>query len=730
MTTEDEIVDALTPPVLNRFITYAIYLCLILTIVLSWFYTKTTIKKISLKRLNNQSVLFEEGLENRLFRIRDALLFSRSHHINDQNIDTEEFESFIFQTKLTKTLPSLQSLGYLKFYTSKSLQKKIIEDKHSEGLKDFKLWPKTNNDFKSAVINIQPLNWENRQILGFDFLTDPINGEALMASLSENKAKLSSPYRKRKKNYLTLYIPHYKQPHQSGIVNSSLPNLSGAFFAVIDLKSLIESTIQATSSTTTQVSHTISNYSLDEDKQAIFYSNKSTAVSDNTTLNTIKKVNFFNKVWVIKLEPRSNFLSVYERFAPLGAFLVAVFISFLIVFFIHYSQKFIARESSFAIEASRLAKQANAANEAKTRFLANMSHEIRTPLGAILGYSELLLDESIAFSKKQEMLDNIRKNGDSLTRLLSDILDTSKIEAGKIDIEPTPTSINQLMSELASDLNVLAVQKNIYLKFIQHDELPESVYIDKHRFKQVITNLINNAIRFTDSGGINVTYGKSNIADKDSIYVEVKDSGSGIPKKKQKLLFKAFSQADSSYTRKHGGTGIGLHLSKNLATKMKGSLTLVESKPMHGSTFRFEVPYKKTPNELVKELDTKKKKGYDLSDKKILLVEDSPENQNIFKIFLTQSNADVDVCDNGKKALEMGQNPNYDLILMDIQIPEMNGHDVTKNLRKLGVETPIIAITAHAHKEEVEMCFKVGCSDHLAKPFSKGQLLEKVIRFT
>jgi CheY-like chemotaxis protein len=386
------------------------------------------------------------------------------------------------------------------------------------------------------------------------------------------------------------------------------------------------------------------------------------------------------------------------------------------------------------------AEDARLANQAKTRFLSNMSHEIRTPLGVIQGFADLALDESIPELERHEYLLTIKRNAHSLTKLLGEILDLSKIEADKIEIEKTRFSLTEVVQDVISALSLQAKEKGIGLSFRSEQPFPEFITSDPTRIRQIFINLISNAIKFTSHGHVEVVARlRKNLNPYQTSYIEfnVKDTGIGLTEEQKLRLFQAFSQADSSTTRKFGGTGLGLSLSKKLAYILGGDLILVESQIDEGSTFQFffdagilqPTDYRTISSSVSSFSAHIPVVSDELLGLNILLVEDSIDNQMLFSKYLTRFGASVDVASDGMEGVERARKSSYDVILMDVQMPNLDGYGAVSALHSAGITTPILALTAHATKDERDRAMNSGFSGYLTKPLSQIQLLEALSKY-
>lgn len=368
--------------------------------------------------------------------------------------------------------------------------------------------------------------------------------------------------------------------------------------------------------------------------------------------------------------------------------------------------------------------RAESASEVKSRFLANMSHEIRTPLGVILGLTEILKDPQLDWQDQLRYIETIERTGKNLTRIINDILDLSKVEAGYLEIQRTSFNLSEFMGELYAMLLVQAKKTGNELKFTAQGELPEEICCDRTRLRQIIVNLVNNALKFTSNGQVDLFY---YVQSKDLIF-DVIDNGSGIESADREKLFDAFTRTESAMGAHAEGTGLGLLLSRQLARALGGDVTLVRTELGKGSQFRVGVP-------LVEVASSKPPKNEDvdsvtgvLSGKKVLVVEDSEDNQMLVKLILDRQRVNVDFANDGREGYERAISGQYDLVLMDMQMPVMDGYQATSELRSNGYAKPIIALTAHAMKEDRERCLQAGCSDYLTKPIDSSALYGTMIR--
>ena len=393
------------------------------------------------------------------------------------------------------------------------------------------------------------------------------------------------------------------------------------------------------------------------------------------------------------------------------------------------------------VEADLIAAKKIAENSVKIKeeFLRNMSHEIRTPMNSIIGFTDLLLETKLN-PDQNEFLGRIKKSSSTLLVLTNDILDSSKLESGKLIFESIDFDLIELIDQVIKMIEHKAKKKGIELSLFIDSKCPRYINGDPTRLNQVLLNLINNSVKFTEEGEVNM-YVKHKIENDDSINIifKIEDTGIGMSEKAQKIIFERFTQARSDTTRKYGGSGLGLAIVKMIVDQRKGEIHL-DSTLGKGTTFTITIPFNKCIQEQVSGdrnsllgQENNKPKVFSLKHLKILLVEDNLMNQALAKSRMKSWNCNIDIADNGVIALEKIENSIYDLILMDIQMPEMDGYETTKRIRKLKppiCEIPIIAMTADASSNDEEKSLKTGMNDYISKPFNPESLYNKIIYHT
>ncbi len=376
-------------------------------------------------------------------------------------------------------------------------------------------------------------------------------------------------------------------------------------------------------------------------------------------------------------------------------------------------------------------ERAEAATHAKSQFLANMSHELRTPMNGVIGMATLIADTQLD-EKQQDLVRTLASSADSLLRLLNDILDLSKIEAGRIALEETVLDLDELVSEVVALLATQARSKGVAMEAKLASDVPRQLLGDPVRLRQILLNLTSNALKFTNEGSVTVRIACEHLSDADArLRIDVVDTGIGIAPEALGRIFDKFTQADSSTTRRFGGTGLGLTITRELAERMGGEIT-VESRLGAGSSFRVRLTLRRAKDSVAHEVTEMQPAPEIRSGVRVLLAEDNLVNQRVAVGMLEKLGCRVALAVNGREAVTMQQQGSYDVILMDCQMPELDGYDATQEIRareQAGTRIPIIALTANALTTDRDRCLESGMDDYLSKPVAKLTLLRALSRW-
>jgi signal transduction histidine kinase/BarA-like signal transduction histidine kinase len=384
-------------------------------------------------------------------------------------------------------------------------------------------------------------------------------------------------------------------------------------------------------------------------------------------------------------------------------------------------------------ELERLRVDAESANLAKSQFLANMSHEIRTPLAAVMGFAEIVSRGRSNHKEVEACSSAIKRNGDLLMRLIDDILDLSKIEANRLELQSMEFNLRELLQDVETTMSFRANENGVVLSFIFPEDSQRNYISDPVRLKQILLNVIGNAIKFNPQGRVRVeaelvedTTSRIDRKLVDRLSVSVADDGVGLNPQQVDRLFQPFVQGDATTKRHFGGSGLGLYIARKIARATGGDVRLAKATPGSGATFMIELMLARASSSTLPKKAPEPQplpcKDY-FKGRKILAVDDSPDNLTLIDVFLEDSGASVTYAENGMRAIAEARKNNFDLILMDVQMPGMDGHETTEEIRRMNFDKPIVALTAHALKTEHDKCRQAGCDSVLTKPISRDKLV-------
>ena len=451
-------------------------------------------------------------------------------------------------------------------------------------------------------------------------------------------------------------------------------------------------------------------------------------------IHKVVKIMYVHEGELLKVRSESQRESLQVNKGSLSLLVLFLFLALLVVYYLIRRDLDERKTTHLLLKAAK--ETAEKASCAKGEFLANMSHEIRTPMNAIIGMTELLGGTRLTLEQKK-YIEVLSRAGESLLMVINDILDFSKIESGQLRLDAADFDVKKAVRDVADILSCTAKKKGIEMKIFIEDDLPDLLMGDEHHLKQVLYNLIGNAIKFTERGEVKVSLGLERGIATDGKYLlrfSVSDTGIGLSREQQKLIFERFTQADRSTTRRFGGTGLGTTIARGIVELMAGRIW-IESEVGKGSTFHFTALFDPPCGDKRPALPEEEAQLFDrAADERpldILIAEDMEDNRLLIQCYFKKSPHRLSIAENGEEALKMFKANRYDMVLMDMEMPVRDGYSATCEIRKWEAETgreevPIIALTAHAMKEYAQKSINAGCSGHVNKPIKKQPLLDLV----
>ena len=602
-----------------------------------------------------------------------------------------------------------------------------LADDYIHANQDTKLvaWASLNKKDESFVITQQNLNQKKISIMGVDlskygfFKTHVYQTNSGKPDLSIQLSDIDDQY--KKDDGILLFVPVYR-----GRLRNTDPavksNLLGFIVVVIDLEAVARKDFPESS----HINFAIFDPTSPVGERRI-YPSKQGPASTNEITNSLKAVR--------SLRVGDDFLFVVaypneKLFQPVFPLSILVFFMGMIIS-IALAVYFKSHENILLETLIQAKESAQQASKVKSEFLANMSHEIRTPLNVVIGMTDMLMDSGLNEDQKK-CAEIVLSSAHSLLSIINDILDFSKIETGKMELEQVPFNLKLMIEDHLQPLRHVAEKNGLYFRH-SITELSSEVYGDPGRLGQVLTNLIGNAIKFTKEGGVSIICEvEEDFEDKIKINFSIRDTGIGIPDEARERIFQSFSQADRSTSRKYGGSGLGLSIVKKIITLMGGSIRFESMKGV-GTSFLFTLEFRK--GKIVEQIEQKIKVMTEISllEGRILVAEDVTTNQQLFARILKKFGCRYQVVSNGREAIEALEANSYDAILMDCQMPEMDGYEATRMIRKALnpklLSIPIIALTANAIKGDREKCIEAGMNDYLTKPISQAKLYEILSKY-
>lgn len=548
-----------------------------------------------------------EAVEVRLRLYEDILLATRNHFAITPQVSRENFHSFINGFDLANRYPGMQGVGYAIRLKPKDIPKHEHQVRDS-GYPDYRVWPEGRRDEYFSIVFLEPFDWRNQRAFGFDMFSESKRRKAMEKArdtgepVASGKVTLVQETTEDRQSGFLIYVPVYKIGMPTETIAQKRQALIGFIYSPFRSGNLFQNISNDVRMDSARIEFSIYDENSDHDENLLFRSVSGAASAEaEDVANTwgaherFVQVSMAGHQWTIQIRSTPNFQVRSEKLLPYFILGLGTVISFLVFYVVQFSRQLTQRllyelklQENLQEEIIRTQKIAEEANQAKSRFLADMSHEIRTPLGVMIGFTDLALDSHGTKEEIREYLRSIKKNGQQLMELIGDILDLSKIEANKLEVEKLRCSFPQILQDAISSLEFRAKDKGIDLQWDQSQQIPERITTDPTKLRQILINLIGNAIKFTERGFVRITPrvagDRKNTRDIE-VEILIEDTGIGITDEQKAKIFQSFAQADASTTRKYGGTGLGLSISRHLAKALGGSLELVRSQVGQGSVF-------------------------------------------------------------------------------------------------------------------------------------------------
>lgn len=713
-------------------------------------------------------------LSRRVIVYNYGLMGSRSLFPASEYVERDEFREMVFSRELETEFPGALGIGFIRAVEDEDAAvESFIANAKAEGAEDFAITippgaaalPGSVMDERLIIEFIEPVE-QNRPALGLDIGSHPVRREAAERAARTGRGSITGRIELVQDNQAYagfLYLlPVYKRGMPTETVEQRLAAVEGWVYMpmiappVFDGAAAVadeELTFMVFDGDNTDAATLI--YACGQSDDAAVGSAAASPFHVGHRFHVAEQLEIGGRTWTVSITDNEEFAALSRSAAivmGIGGAGFSLLLGVLVYLMGTAARRAHTLASGMTADLRRYAEEAGAATRSKSEFLANMSHEIRTPMTAILGYADLLRDDSNAATcpeKRGEYISTIKRNGNHLLGILNDILDISKIEAGKLCVETVDSDLVQLVRDVASLMSVKSREKQIALHVVGVTAIPSLVKTDPVRLRQILMNLIGNAIKFTQVGGVTLSLEWCDRSQQ--MHCVVTDTGIGMTEEQMGRLFQAFEQADSSTTRKFGGSGLGLQITRRLTELMGGEIS-VSSELGAGSRFTLSLPMPKCEGAEMnpagplvasqEQADAQqdvpvRREG--LKGARVLLAEDGVDNQRLIGFHLRRAGAEVTVVENGKLAVEamclcgdiknpLYPAPSFDLLLSDMQMPEMDGYTAVRMLRDKGCRLPIVALTAHAMAGDRERCLAAGCSDYASKPIDPEHLIKLCVQ--
>ncbi len=718
------------------------------TSAVAYFAVYQSAKQNQAARLSEQATQIRDDVHERFERYESGLCFGRGLLLSSEYVSRSEWQVFYNEQKIERYFPGVWGYGFVEVVEPEELDA-FVAQMRADGAPEYRV--KNHQGFEETevsdyyLIKYHEPESRNRLAWGLNIAANPENRRVYDEARDTGEMSVSDPIRLFQGGEdewgLVFVLPVYRSEMALSTVEQRREAILGWVVTSIGLDRFFATEWQE-SWDNFDIELSAAGGHREIYDHAVFSTRSDPSAEHDDRLSTHIPLEFKNLSLVMCVIPKhvpSVWLATRGSVAVLIAGLLLTGILTLITWGVTRTKSkaiSMARSMTRSIRQSEhrqrvLALEAEAANKAKTEFLANMSHEIRTPMTAILGYGEMLEEYMDEQTNEGciEAVDAIQRSGKHLMRIINDVLDLSKIESGKLGVDIEACSILDAVGDVYAALQIAAAQKGIHLGVEFANPIPTRVHTDGYRIRQILLNLIGNAVKFTQEGSVRV------VLDSDDRHIRfsVKDTGPGILESQIEGLFDPFEQLDSSLTRRHDGTGLGLTISRHLARLLGGDIEVVSQEGV-GSTFTLIIPANCLPdssfaNELPRvvqagsdrpgRVDTQS----DLLSGHVLLAEDGVDNQKLISRVLRKAGLCVDIVEHGQQAIDLlVEGHPYDLVLMDMQMPIVDGYAATREIRKRGIDIPIVALTAHAMAGAREACLDAGCSAYATKPIDREKL--------
>ena len=681
-----------------------------------------------------------------------GLLGARGTYMATDKVERLDFRAYVESRDLPKEFPGAIGFGLIERVMREDLETFLARER-ADSAPEFTIRTVGNAPDLYVITYIDPLD-RNLAAWGYDVGSERTRREAIEKAVRTGEPTLTARIDLVQEDYnaagFLLLVPFYEKGNTPTTPAKRFDKLVGILYAPIVIDDAL-----AGIATFTEDQLLFNIYDGDSvasgDLLFDFRNHRSNITGLHTDLEegggayrTNRTIVVGGRDWTIEMTSAGIFDDRAKSSVPILTGGGGIILSLLLAAVVWSLGRSRARALSLATAMTRdladAKELADTANRSKSEFLANMSHEIRTPLTAILGYTDVLgqeIEEKAPSKRAMEAMKTIESAGEHLLMLINDILDLSKIEAGKLAVEQIETPLMQVLHEIDSMMRVRIAGKGVELRTIVQNPLPERILSDPTRLRQILVNVVGNAAKFTETGWIELRVRSEEQRGERLLQFEIEDTGPGMTEEQVTSLFAPFTQADTSVTRKFGGTGLGLTISRRLSALMGGELRLTKTILGEGSCFVLELPLVSVEGAtLVTDLTERTERRPAREGEadapiagRVLLAEDNPVNQRLVSHYLRKAGAEVAVADNGKIALSMLEaaeqaSERFDLLLTDMQMPEMDGYTLATELRRKGSTIPIVALTAHAMADDNRKCLEAGCDAYASKPINRAALIE------